>query len=108
MPSIAKRDNGKWRARYRDEGGKEHARHFPRKVDAQRWLDEVTASLVTGQYVDPNAGKITFRKFYAAWSARQIWVASTRDNASTIFLPPNPKLLINARSRCAARPFPET
>jgi hypothetical protein len=24
MPSIAKRDNGKWRARYRDEGGKEH------------------------------------------------------------------------------------
>ena len=55
MPSIAKRDNGKWRARYRDEGGKEHARHFPRKVDAQRWLDEVTASLVTGQYVDPNA-----------------------------------------------------
>ena len=81
MPSIAKRDNGKWRARYRDEGGKEHARHFARKVDAQRWLDEVTASVVTGQYVDPKAGKITFRKFYSAWSARQIWVASTRDNA---------------------------
>ena len=81
MPSIAKRDNGKWRARYRDEGGKEHARHFSRKVDAQRWLDEVTASVVTGQYVDPKAGKITFRKFYSAWSARQIWVASTRDNA---------------------------
>ena len=28
-----------YRARYRDEGGKEHAGHFQRKVDAQRWLD---------------------------------------------------------------------
>ena len=26
-----------YRARYRDDGGKEHARHFDRKVDAQRW-----------------------------------------------------------------------
>ncbi len=28
-----------YRARYRDEGGKEHAGHFQREVDAQRWLD---------------------------------------------------------------------
>jgi len=28
-----------YRARYRDEGGKEHAGHFQRKVDAQCWLD---------------------------------------------------------------------
>ena len=33
-----------WRARYRDEAGKEHARHFNRQADAQRWLDEVTAA----------------------------------------------------------------
>ena len=37
-----------WRARYRDDGGKEHVRHFDRRVDAQKWLDEVTASLVAG------------------------------------------------------------
>jgi hypothetical protein len=34
--SIQKRPNGKWRARYRDAAGREHARHFPRKLDAQR------------------------------------------------------------------------
>ena len=56
MASIKKRDNGKWRARYRDDAGKEHARHFERKVDAQRWLDAVTASVVRGDYVDPRAG----------------------------------------------------
>src|SRR5215204_3765034 len=42
MASISRLPNGKYRPRYRDEHGKEHARHFDRKVDAQRWLDEVT------------------------------------------------------------------
>lgn len=78
MASIAKRPDGRYRARYRDEAGKEHARHFNRKTDAQRWLDEVTASVVTGRYVDPKAGKVTFARFYADWSARQVWVPSTR------------------------------
>lgn len=45
--SVKQRADGVWRARYRD-GNKEHARHFARKVDATRWLDEVTASLVAG------------------------------------------------------------
>ena len=43
-----------------------------RKVDAQRWLDEVTASIVTGQYVDPNAGRITFREYAEQWRAAQV------------------------------------
>ena len=30
MASIKKRADGVWRARYRDETGKEHARHFQR------------------------------------------------------------------------------
>jgi integrase len=77
MASIAKRADGRWRARYRDDAGKEHARHFDRKVDAQRWLDEVTASVVTGQYVDPAAGRITFRAFFADWSQRQVWAPGT-------------------------------
>ena len=78
MASIQKRPEGNYRARYRDEAGKEHARHFTRKTDAQRWLDEVTASVVTGRYVDPRAGRVTFARFYADWSARQVWVPSTR------------------------------
>jgi hypothetical protein len=40
MASITKRPDGKWRARYRDSEGREHARYFDRKVDGQRWLDE--------------------------------------------------------------------
>jgi hypothetical protein len=78
MASIAKRPDGQYRGRYRDEAGKEHSRHFGRKVDAQAWLDQVTAAVVTGQYVDPKAGRITFTDFYGQWSDRQVWVAGTR------------------------------
>jgi integrase len=77
MASINKRPDGVWRARYRDEAGREHSKHFARKVDAQRWLDQVTASVVTGSYVDPKAGKITFAAYFEQWSARQVWVTGT-------------------------------
>lgn len=70
--SIAKRPDGRWRARYRDSNGKEHAKHFDRKVQAQRWLDEVTAALITGQYVDPRAGKTTFEAYATAWEASHV------------------------------------
>ena len=78
MASIAKRPDGRYRARYRDEAGTEHSRHFLRKVDAQAWLDQVTAAVVTGQYVDPKAGRTTFANSYLEWSSRQVWVAGTR------------------------------
>src|SRR5262245_18746570 len=67
MASIQKRDNGQFRARYRDAAGKEHARHFRRKVDAQRWLDDVTSAVVTGTYVDPKTARLTVNQWCAAW-----------------------------------------
>jgi len=84
MASIQKRDNGKWRARYRDEAGKEHARHFARKVDAQRWLDETTALVVTGAYVDPKAGRATFDAWFVEWSSRQVWAPMTEVQADLV------------------------
>ncbi len=82
MASITKRSSGKWRARYRDPAGKEHARHFPRKVDAQRWLDEVITLIITGAYVEPDAGKVTFAGWWATWSRRQTWTSSTGATAN--------------------------
>ena len=67
----------RYRARYRDEAGKEHARHFDKKAQAQRWLDEVTASVVRGDYVDPKAGKVTFRQWFTRWSEAQVWKDGT-------------------------------
>ncbi len=72
MANIAKRPDGSWRARYRDNRGKEHARHFSRKVDAQAWLDGVTAAVQTGTYVDPAKGRITIGKLAPQWLAGKI------------------------------------
>lgn len=81
MASIKKRADGVWRARYRDDAGKEHARHFKRKTDAERWLDEVTASRVTGTYVDPKAGTVTFTTYFEEWKKAQIWALGTVEAA---------------------------
>ena len=67
MANIEKRPNGVWRARYYDEAGKQHAKHFPRKVDAKTWLDTVTASVVRGDYVDPKTAKTTVECWCETW-----------------------------------------
>ncbi len=79
VASVKCPQDGVYRARYRDAGGREHARHFQRRVDAQRRLDEVTASVVTGQYVDPKAGKITFKEYAERWRANADHGPQTRE-----------------------------
>lgn len=77
MASIKKRDNGQWRARYRDEAGREHARHFARKVDAQRWLDDVSSAVLTGTYTDPRTSRVTLADWSATWLAGQVHLKAT-------------------------------
>jgi integrase len=78
MASIRRLPNGKWQAQYRPvPGGRQLTRTTAKKTDAQRWLDEQTTALVTGNYVDPNAGKVTFGEYYMRWAARQVWTQGT-------------------------------
>jgi integrase len=72
---------GSWQARYRDPEGKQVARQFARKIDAQRWLDEKTAAIVTSQYVAPGAGRVTVREYTDAWLASQVH----RDNTAELY-----------------------
>ncbi|QLQ10960.1 MAG: site-specific integrase [Nocardioidaceae bacterium] len=84
MANLQKRTNGRWRARYRDSSGRQHAKHFDRKVDGQRWLNEVTASVVTGQYVDPKAGNVTFKAYAEQWRAAQVHRPSSAAHVNTM------------------------
>jgi integrase len=77
VSGLAKRSDGRWRARYRDAANKEHARHFARKVDAQQWLDSVTSSVVTGTYVDPKASGVTVAIWSTSWLAGQVHLKAT-------------------------------
>lgn len=84
MASIKKLPSGAWRARYRDESGREHAKHTRTKAEGQRWLDDQTAGLVRGDWVDPSAGRITFRQWWDQWADAQEWVKGTRDTADQV------------------------
>lgn len=82
--SVAKRPNGKYRAVYRDDSGRQHSKHFARKVDARRWLDEVAASVVTGQYVDPRAGSVSLRDYAERWRSVQVHRPSSQAHVETM------------------------
>ncbi|GAB2732965.1 site-specific integrase [Salinifilum aidingensis] len=78
MASIRKLPNGRWQAQFRPvAGGKQITKTARRKIDVQKWLDEQTAALTTGQFVDPRDGKITFSEYFEQRAARQVWVPGT-------------------------------
>ena len=82
MASVDKRPNGRWRARWREyPGGPQRARHFARKLDAERFLVEVQHRLMTGQYTSPAAGRITAGQYAVEWleRRRRRWRAATYD-----------------------------
>lgn len=75
------RIGSRWQARYRDLGGKEHAKRFDRKVDAEHWLATTTADLLRGTYIDPSQGKVTFRSFAEEWRGIQLHRSGTAQSA---------------------------
>ncbi len=86
MSSI-KRDprDGTWLARWRDPGGAQRKKSFRRRVDAERFLNDLMAEMARGSYVDPAAGRVSFRSVAARWSSSQMHLkASTADRYASI------------------------
>jgi integrase len=69
VPSSVDGKVTRWRARYVDHSGKEYTKHFDRKVDAQNWLNTVTASLVRGEHVAPKTARTSVTAWCDTWLA---------------------------------------
>ena len=52
---------------------------FARKYEAQAWLEGQTAGMVAGTWVDPNAGRETFREYAEHWRSVQSHRPTTAD-----------------------------
>jgi integrase len=65
--SVAKRPDGRWRARYRGPDHKERSRHFDRKVDAERWARAEVARIDRGDWTDPARGRLTVGEYSQEW-----------------------------------------
>jgi site-specific recombinase XerD len=72
MASIAKRPDGRWRARYKAPDGRWRAQHFDRKADATAFLDGIASQVVTGTYVAPERGKLTVAEWADKWIAGKV------------------------------------
>ncbi len=53
------------------------SRTFLRKIDAERFLTSIEAAKLTGSYVDPAGGRVTFGSYAEAWQAAQVHRPST-------------------------------
>ncbi len=67
MSSIAKRPDGRWRARYRGPDRRERSKHFTRKVDAERWLASVEVAKSRGEWIDPTLSRVTVGSWCRTW-----------------------------------------
>ena len=84
MPSASHGKGKRWRGPVCRRRGRERAKSFARKVEAQQWLDEVTAAVVTGQYVNPKAGQVTFRDYAERRRKMQVQRPSSRAHVETM------------------------
>lgn len=80
MASVGRRSDGGpgYLVRYRDPDGRQRAKTFRRKGDADRFAAVVEADKLRGSYVDPSAGRILLRDFAESWLAAQTFDESTR------------------------------
>ncbi|MEU6417612.1 tyrosine-type recombinase/integrase [Streptomyces spiralis] len=61
----------RYRARYVGPDGTEKSKSFPdrQKRLAEQWLSQVEADMARGQYIDPQAGRLTVRQHAERWLA---------------------------------------
>ncbi|MDJ0341384.1 site-specific integrase [Streptomyces sp. H10-C2] len=59
----------RYRARYVGPDGTEKSQSFPDKQKrlAEQWLTRIDADMSRGQYIDPAAGRTTFRQYATKW-----------------------------------------
>jgi hypothetical protein len=71
MSSIEQLGKDRWRARWRDPGGRQKARTFTQKDFADHYLRNIDAAIQTRTYVDPSLGYVKVKDFAAKWMSAQ-------------------------------------
>jgi integrase len=82
MASIHKIPTG-WQVRYKTPERKSRKKSFAKKPDALRFKTSIEHSVLSGSYVDPSAGKVTFRTYAEQWRKVQVHRPSTAAQVET-------------------------
>ena len=71
----------RYRVRYIDPDGKERKKSFPDRAKraAEDFMVSVESDKLRGAYIDPAAGRMTFREYAEAWLRTRVFDESTRE-----------------------------
>jgi integrase len=67
MSSVRKAPSGRWRAEWREPGGRKRSKTFDRRSDAKRFLDGIGADMARGLYLDPSLARTPFDAWVREW-----------------------------------------
>ena len=67
--AVRELKSGQWQARYRGPDGlmRPADRTFATKTDAEVWLTRKEAEILNGEWINPEAGRVPFAEYAAAW-----------------------------------------
>ena len=67
--AVRELKSGQWQARYRGPDGlmRPADRTFPSKTGAEVWLNRKEAEILNGEWINPEAGRVPFAEYAAAW-----------------------------------------
>ncbi|WP_125778114.1 tyrosine-type recombinase/integrase [Antribacter gilvus] len=81
------KDSGRgkrWRVRYRDPSDRLRAESYKLKTNAERRCDELSAEILTGRFIDRDAGKVTFKEYAENWRALQVHRGATEEQIEVV------------------------
>jgi len=82
MASIHKRTvdrSPRYDVSYREPDGRQRRKTFKRRADAERFVSTVEADVLRGTYLDPEAGRITFKRYAEDWLKSKTFEPTTRE-----------------------------
>lgn len=82
MASITRTDTGDGRryvVNYREPDGRQRRKTFHRKTDADTFASTIEADKARGSYVDPDAGRMTFKRYATDWLSAQTFDETSRE-----------------------------
>lgn len=85
VPSTRHGRGKRYRVRYTDPTGAVRQRLFDKKTDAERFDVTTRSDITRGNYIDPDAGRVTFRDYAEQWRTSQVHADTTQLQIETLF-----------------------
>ena len=85
VPTADHGQGDRWQVRWRDEQGSQRKKAFGRKAEAEAWDAKVKTQLADGSYVNPSAGRVTFREFAEEWRQHRMHDTATAERLAANF-----------------------